>query len=184
MAENELTSVKNGEKAAFERLLERYEPLIRAEVSGVVSRNGELAAEADEMEQEGRLALYDAAMSYKENGGVTFGLYAKICVHNRLISYVRAAISRKKKEQNAALAKIPKSRIGAAEQLAYAYEGSPKLRRFIKENLTQLESKVLMLYMEKRSYKEMAELLGKAEKAVDNALARAKAKIKKSFFAE
>ena len=182
MSEKELNSVKNGDKTAFEELLGRYEPLILSEVAKVTARSPELGDEAEEMRQEGRLALYDAATAYKESEKVTFGLYAKICVHNRLISYVRKALSRKRREEKASVSEIAERGVSAAEELAVAYEESDRLRRFVSDNLTALEQKTLMLYMEKKSYAQIAELLQKNEKAVDNALSRAKSKIKKNYF--
>lgn len=180
MSEKELGSEKNGEKTAFEELLGRYEPLILSEVTKVIAKCPDLSGEAEEMRQEGRLALFDARASFTEGEGVTFGLYAKVCVHNRLISYLRKFLSRKRREEHAA-AELTEKGASAAEELAVAYEESERLRRFVSSSLTALEQKVLLLYIEKKSYKEIAEILGRDEKAVDNALSRAKSKIKRDY---
>ena len=169
MSEKELGSEKNGEKTAFEELLGRYEPLILSEVTKVIAKCPDLSGEAEEMRQEGRLALFDARASFTEGEGVTFGLYAKVCVHNRLISYLRKFLSRKRREERAAAAELTEKGASAAEELAVAYEESERLRRFVSSSLTALEQKVLLLYIEKKSYKEIAEMLGRDEKAVDNA---------------
>ena len=181
MSEKELGSEKNGEKTAFEELLGRYEPLILSEVTKVIAKCPDLSGEAEEMRQEGRLALFDARASFTEGEGVTFGLYAKVCVHNRLISYLRKFLSRKRREERAAAAELTEKGASAAEELAVAYEESERLRRFVSSSLTALEQKVLLLYIEKKSYKEIAALLGRDEKAVDNALSRAKSKIKRDY---
>ena len=181
MAENELIAVKNGDKSAFEELLVKYEPLIFSEAAKIIAKNPDLRGEEEEMRQEGRMALYDAAMGYKENEAVTFGLYAKICVHNRLISYLRKLISRQKRAEKADAVKVAQSTSGAAEELMFAYESSAMLRKLVSEALTDYERRVLLLYMEKKSYAEIAAQLGKDEKSVDNALCRAKGKIRKLF---
>lgn len=172
---------KNGDAAEFEELLVKYEPLILSQVTRIIDRSPELGPEAEELHQEGRLALYNAKASYKCDGGVTFGLYAKICIRNRLLSYLRRSISRKRREEKAANAKFSERKLDASEELAYAYEGSERLRTFVKEELSTLERNVLLLYIEKKSYREMGAELKKDEKSIDNALSRAKSKIKKNF---
>ena len=180
MADNELKAAKNGDKAAFEALLSRYEPLVVSEAVRMVARDAELRDEEEELRQEGRLAFYDAVNGYNESSEVTFGLYAKICIHNRLISYQRKRISAKKKAEKAAL-KGGVVRYSAAEELMIAYESSPRLQRFVSEQLTEFERRALQMYMEKMSYLEISAQLGKDVKSVDNALSRAKSKIKKLF---
>ena len=102
MADKRIAAVKNGDRAAFEELLVSYEPMILSEVTKLLLKASDFSDEAEELRQEGRLALYDAAIGYKENGEVTFGLYAKICVHNRLVSYLRKLSSKRRREQKAA----------------------------------------------------------------------------------
>ena len=68
-----IASVRCGDETAFAELLDRYLPLLQSLASAFdSSRVG-----FDELLQEARFALYRAAISYRE-GGVTFGLYAKI----------------------------------------------------------------------------------------------------------
>ena len=180
MADNELIAAKNGDKAAFETLLARYEPLVISEAGKMVARDAQLRDEEEELRQEGRLAFYDAVKSYNEGESVTFGLYAKVCIHNRLISYQRKRISARKKAEKAAQ-KDALVHYSAAEELMIAYESSPRLQRFAREHLTAFEQEVLQRYMDKMSYAEIASQLGKDVKSVDNALCRAKSKIKKLF---
>ena len=173
---NLLDSVKNGDKLAFEQLLEDYEPLIAAECTSVVAKFPDFADEAEEMRQEGRLALYKAAMAYKD-GEVTFGLYAKICIKNRLISYLRKLRTAKKRQ-----AKISAHPVGIrAEQSAACFLRSDdgKVYRELLEGLTSpYEKKVFCMYLDKMSYADIAASLGKSVKSVANAIARVRAKIR------
>lgn len=181
MADKRIAAVKNGDRAAFEELLVSYEPMILSEVTKLLLKASDFSDEAEELRQEGRLAFYDAAIGYKENGEVTFGLYAKICVHNRLVSYLRKLSSKRRREQKAAEAAGQGTRMSASEELLGAYERSVEIKRIVDSEATELEKNVLMLYLQKKSYKEIAEAVGRDTKSVDNAINRVKSKIKRHF---
>ena len=98
MDTNELISIRNGDKSAYAEILKRFEPLIKSEVSECVRRlPAESDADPEELTSEAMLALYKAAVSYEPTEKVTFGLYAKICIHNRLISCVRKISSKRRR---------------------------------------------------------------------------------------
>ncbi len=183
MSDKELDAVKSGDKKAFNGLAERFLPLIKKETAAAVSRSESLKAQFDEIKQESLMALYDAALSYNGERGVTFGLYAKICIHNRIISYVRKArAGERRAEKNRAAAEKSLKKSDAPEELLLALEQNAELERFISESLSSLEKKVFALYLEKKSYAEIASAIGKEEKTVDNAIFRVKSKIKKNFY--
>ena len=179
MADERVSAVKNGDKGAFEELLASFEPLIFSQTLKLLANAPDFSGEAEELRQEGRLALYDAAISYKEDQGVTFGLYAKICVRNRLVSYLRKLISKKRRAERAALR--VKDTTSETEELFLAYEQSTELKKFITAEATELEKRVLALYIQKKSYAEIAAELGISSKSVDNAIYRVKTRIKKYF---
>ena len=182
MAKNLFDAAKADDKAAFEELLEQYEPLILSEAARVIERSPELGSEADDLRQEGRLALCDAARSFKEGGGVTFGLYAKICIKNRLRSYLRKYNARKRKEQKMlAGAKTVTDKKNVGDDLLLALERSEELRRVIDSELTEFERKALTEYLRKKSYADIAKELQKPVKSVDNAICRAKTKLRRAL---
>ena len=151
MPEKELNAVKNGDRKAFESLVSKFEPLIKKETSFALSRSPEFAEYLDEMKQEALLALYSAACSYKEGQKVTFGLYAKICIHNRIISYVRKLKSRAEKERKSLEAKAYSDRNDEPDEILEALESNERLRRFLSENATEYERQVFALYLQKKS---------------------------------
>lgn len=183
MADNIITSVKNGDKAAFEDLLLSFEPLIRSETAKIIGQCPEYVPEAEEFAQEGRMALYDAAMSYKENDKVTFGLYAKICIKNRLISYLRRLASKRRKEARALEAHgvVVEEKMSVADEYLIAFERSEEFRKFLSEHTTELERQCFTLYLQKMSYADIAHTVGKSAKSVGNAICRVKSKLKKYF---
>ncbi len=79
-----------GKTDAFSLLYDRYRPLIEASVVRFSNRfQGELSEEYSELEEEAVIALYRAAVSYEPGRHSTFGLYARVCIRNRLISCIR-----------------------------------------------------------------------------------------------
>ncbi len=183
MSDKELDAVKNGDKNAFNGLAERFLPLIKKETAAAIFRSESLKAHYDEIRQEALMALYDAALTYNGGESVTFGLYAKICIHNRIISYVRKTGAQERRaEKNRAAAEKSLKKSDAPEELLLALEKNTELKRFLSESLSPLEKKAFALYLEKKSYAEIATALGRKEKTVDNAIFRVKSKIKRNFY--
>lgn len=182
MSDKELEAVKNGDKKAFDGLYERFLPLIKKEAAAAVNRSEELKGHYDEIAQEAVMALYDAATSFCDGKSVTFGLYAKICIHNRIISYVRRVKAQKRRAERVALVAEESGRGESPEELIELVQRNGELNRFLEEALSGYEKKVFSLYLQKKSYVQIAEALGKTEKSVDNALFRVKSKIRGRFY--
>ncbi len=179
--ENErLSKVKNGDREAFEALLCDYEPLIFSECSALLGKFPEYKEEREELLQEERLALYNAALKYRQSDEVTFGLYAKICIRNRLISYIRKLGAAKRRIDRLS-EKTEKRASNSAEELAISAENSMALKELLDTEASEYEKAVFSLYLQKKSYAEIADRLGKSEKSVANAICRAKAKLKKKL---
>lgn len=166
-----LIAVKNGDDHAFSLLSEEYRALLEA----MVNSFGESCPEADpeDLWQEAALALYKAAMRFDlSQNKVTFGLYAKICIKNRLIS-----VRRKYKTQSKLIAERDPKKMETSTAQAGA-----KPRLHISEDalslLSPFEKKVFALYAKRCSYSEIARLLSRSEKSIDNAIYRIKRKLR------
>ena len=61
-------------------------------------------------------------------------------------------------------------------------ENVTALKKEMKKSLSSLENQVFQLYIAGNSYVEIAEILGKTPKAVDNALRRIRKKMKRCFW--
>ena len=82
-----LIRVREGEEDAFSLLCDRFSPML----SSLLSQFSGGSAYEAEQAQEARIALYRAALTYASaDGAVTFGLYARVCVRNALVSFLRA----------------------------------------------------------------------------------------------
>lgn len=169
-----LEKVKQGDEFSFDTLYQRYSPLINAKIAEFSDR-----LERDEIGQLSIIALYDAAMSYdseKVDDKVTFGLYADVCIRNKLISELRRV-----KASEVLDGDIPPSNEGvnfSPEEYILRKEDTLSRIRRAKALLTPFENTVFLLYLSGDSYSDIAKKLGKSRKSVDNALTRIRLKFR------
>lgn len=172
-----LETLQKGDTACFEQIRAQYEQLLTSMVNKCLQVY-HYDAEYDDLMQEASLALYKAAMSYDlTQTEVTFGLYAKICVRNRMISAGRK-LNRQKKSQSAEAIRHYSSSVRTQKRYAeFAQFGD--LSQVIDTVFSDFEKLVFTLYLQGHSYKEMAIELKRNEKSIDNAICRMKRKLKK-----
>ena len=182
-----LQSVKAGEDAAFDALNRMYEPLLLTSVRRVLAKHPSLIEEEGEMLQEARCALYRAALSYSTaQAGVTFGLYAEICIRNGLTSRFlrRQGPSHFSLESMQEQGEEVASPMGDALEALIQNESVSILYAFIRRTLSPLEYEVFRLHEEGMSTGELAAKLGRCQKSVENALARAVKKLRQVLATE
>jgi len=173
LIKDDIMAFQSGKRDAFASVLSEYEPLIESQISGLYG-NVFSESDNDDLRQEATIALYSAACSYDtDQDKITFGLYAKICIRNRLISYL------KKHSYRDVLENEDVSDESDPEQVYIDKEDYHKLTEFIDEQLTVYEKNVFNLYLMNKSYAEISEKLGKNIKSVDNAICRIKQKLGK-----
>ena len=166
-----LQKVKDGAPGAFDDLSLLYRPLILNLVDRFESSMPPGTLAREDLVQEATLALYKAATAFDaEQSAVTFGLYAKICIKNRLISALRKQKRISKKQKM--LSEVPSPSSTSAE-FDFAL-----LKAQFKDLLTRYEEQVLTLRLRGLSYKEIAQALNKDPKSIDNALCRIRAKVR------
>ncbi len=162
-----------GDEIAYSQLTAMYEPLIcsMSERFHRTIANTEL----EDLRQEAQFALYRALMSYDDKQRkVTFGLYAKICIRNRMISILR-------KQKTALKRNAAKKASLASDKTEDIYPSRSELKELSKGLLSRLESTVFFMYLDGVSYADIAKKAGRELKAVDNALSRAKRKIRNGY---
>lgn len=162
-----LRSVREGEKGAFERLLDLYRPMLISTVSSFGEDDGV-------MMQEANIALYHAACAYRPDRGTTFGLFSKICVTNALNS----ALRRKRQPDVPLDERIEGETEPDPEVLLISIETVKTFYRLCTELLSPFELKTVIHRADGYSNREIADLLKKSEKSVANALGRAVKKIR------
>ena len=172
-----ILSYKDGDETAFDRLVHLYHPLI----DSMVNRCFEGLSpyyERDDVQQFALIAFSKAALAYNlKQEKVTFGLYAKICIGNALISKLRSA----RKHHVEVLPVDSIFDMADSDDIAEEMidrENAEKLHELIKSTLSDFENEVFKLYAGGYSSSEIADKLGKTEKSVDNAIFRARKKLK------
>lgn len=168
-----------GDNNAMAKLITGIVPLVKARAAAFADKN----LEAEDLTQEGMLGFLSAVYSYKPGGEAAFRTYAATCINNRIISAVRSQLSKKNMPLNFSL---PFSEDGSdlhdpqsdPQDILSAQEETKRLLRILNENLSTFERAVFQQRLAGKSYEQTAESLHTTVKAVDNALQRAKKKLK------
>ena len=177
-----VAAAQGGDQDAFSELLDVYKPLINSTVSKF-RVEGMPEADMDDLRQEAVIAFYSALTAYDPAiSEVEFGLYAKVCICNRLVSQTRIL---KRRLTNSTVS------YNAEDLLKYvASDGDPvkslveseeekQLLKLIRDNLSDRENLVFRLYAVGMSAASIAEKLGVNEKSVNNTIYRIRKKLKK-----
>ena len=179
---NELISLLQcGDEAAYAGLLEIFKPLVLSSVASFSRFLTEGNIEED-IKQEAKLALYQAAASYDlHQTKVTFGLYAKICINNALTTKFKRA-GKKLPLKFCSLDELDESFGASDEDISSSLidtEAYVELDSKIKGCLSEYEYNVFCLYAEGFGRSEIAAKLNKDEKSVSNAVQRMMDKLRK-----
>ncbi len=172
-----ISEYRSDYELAFDRLAELYRPMLEAAVS---SYSEALAGvyDSDDLMQYALIALSKAALTYDaDQSRVSFGLYAKVCVTNSMISRARFALKR-----SVSLLPIEEF-LGIADTADVSdrvidRERTQALENLMTENLSKLEYDVLRLYASGLTSAEIAARLSRSARSVDNAIFRARKKLK------
>lgn len=179
-----LLRIRQGSETEFTALAEQYAPLLDSMAGKYAAALGEDEKESifPDFRQEAGLALYRASLTYDlEQTDVSFGLYAKVCVRNALVSSLRSmkkerrtngkAFARKLHEGKTAVSRDPLSRMISREETEI-------LRGRMEAVLSRYEKRVFALYIAGKSIGEIAREEGKPVKSVNNAVYRIRTKLK------
>lgn len=176
---NLILMVRNGDQEAFVTLLEQYKPLVDASVNRF-SLDESFSLYSEDLKQEAAVVFYNSILAYDlEQTEVEFGLFAKICIHNALVSQLRAL----KKRCAEPFEKIPENLFFAQDSedpsvKVLEQERLKSLYAVIRKNLSDLEYTVWQMYVSGRSASEVASLLGTNEKSITNAIYRIRKKLR------
>lgn len=166
--------VKQNDDRALNGLVEKYGILLKSAVNSALTNPLFSPSDRDDLYQEALLALYRAAQTYDlGQEGVTFGLYAKICIKNRMRTVIRKYKRRKARSQSPA---VRRTAPGPAPEAQNEYDAALLQRAMTL--LSERERSVLALRSLGMRYAEISRTLGCSVKSVDNALKRARSKIR------
>jgi len=174
-----------GDDTAVEELLLRYRNLARSKARSYFL----VGADRDDVVQEAMIGVFKAIRDFDPSRGVSFRSFAEVCVNRQVISAVKAA-NRLKHAPLSGSMSLDKPQVdgrplqdllaGHGEDPASTLVSADEmhaLQQHIDEVLTDLELQVLRHHMEGKTYEQIADMLQRHVKAVDNALQRIRRKV-------
>ncbi len=176
-----LCRAKAGESAAFNALLSQYMPLIEHQLAMVRAQSDNVFPEDEkDLRQEACLAFYRALESYDlSQQEVSFGLYAKICIENALVSALRKLRRVVQPLDTDELAAIPDENAeGDPTRRLREQEDYEALCRIIARTLSPYENNIWQRYMAGATVAQIAVALGRDKRSIHNAIYRIRHKLR------
>jgi RNA polymerase sporulation-specific sigma factor len=188
-----LLRARSGDDRAVDELLDRYRSLARAKARNYFL----LGADRDDVVQEGMIGLYKAIRDFDLELGVPFRAFAEVCVTRQLITAVKSAgrhkhgpLSRSvsldspvgQQGDDLCLADLlPAAESTDPAQAVVSADEVRALQEHFDEVLSDLEQQVLRHHVQGKTYDEIAGMLQRHVKSIDNALQRIKRKLEASL---
>ncbi len=185
-----IAMAKQGDRTAYERLVRRYHGFVRLKASSYFLAGGD----SDDLIQEGLVGLYKAIRDFRTDRESSFRNFAELCITRQIITAVKTATRNKHTPLNqyVSFSSTPAASGEDAPTLDQMLPGpsvhdpanqvisSEELRSLVgclSTALSELESRVLSLYLDGCSYEQVGAQLACDTKTVDNALQRVKRKV-------
>ncbi len=184
---------RENDSYAEETLLERYKNLVKIKARTYYI----IGADKDDLIQEGTIGLFKAIRDYKENNDSTFFSFADLCVTRQIMTAIKTANRQKhiplnysislnrniydEEENTTYLELLSDGNLTNPETLFIGNEERENIEAKILKSLSKLEKQVLIYHIKGLKYTEIARILGKEDKSVDNALQRIKKKVANIF---
>ena len=186
ITEEILNLAKNGNEEAMEQILIKHKGIIYKNIHLLFLKG----ADFEDLIQEGFIGLLKAIKYYDSNKDASFTTFANLCIKRHMISIARNANIKKYKILNDAISeeyycnqeeKITyKSSLffSSPEEIFLGKELSILLINHLNITLSYLEKQVFYYFIRQYSYTEIATLLNKSPKHIDNTIQRIKKKIR------
>lgn len=182
-----ITRLRSGETEITDYILEKYKPLVRKKTNAMYLIGGE----TEDLIQEGMIGLFKAIRDYNFEKEASFSTFAELCISRQLYSALEASnrkkhmplntyisFSNQEGEDGVDLEQMVTEQTISPEQMLIEQERKQEFFQNLEEKLSSMEKKVLYLYLEGNSYTQIAVLLEKTPKSIDNTLQRIRGKVK------
>ncbi|MBE5783553.1 MAG: RNA polymerase sporulation sigma factor SigH [Clostridiales bacterium] len=179
---------QQGDGQALAYLLNKYKNFVRSKARSYFL----IGADHEDIVQEGMIGLYKSIRDFQPDRLASFRSFAELCVKRQIITAIKAATRQKHvplnsyvslnkplydEESDRTLLDVIEGRVTNPEDLYISQEDLARIQKQISEILSDLERQVLDAFIDGKSYQEIAELLGRHVKSIDNALQRVKRKL-------
>jgi RNA polymerase sporulation-specific sigma factor len=188
--EDLVLAARSGDDGALSALLTKYRAFARVKARSYFL----VGADREDIVQEGMIGLYKAIRDFNGEMESSFRAFAELCVTRQIITAIKTATRQKHGPLNNYVSfsrpvsvdddgervlgdVLPTVAISDPADLVISAERIRALQAHFDEVLSDLETEVLRLYVEGKSYQEIAERLQRHVKSIDNALQRIKRKL-------
>jgi RNA polymerase sporulation-specific sigma factor len=186
-----LALAKQGRPDAYDALVRRYYGFVRLKASSYFIAGGD----SDDLIQEGLVGLYKAVRDFRTDRESSFRNFAELCITRQIITAVKTATRNKHTPLNGYVSfsssatapggdgepsldeLIPGSPVHDPVNQVISSEELRSLVDCLSSALSELEARVLALYLDGHSYEAIGERIDCDAKTVDNALQRVKRKV-------
>ncbi len=184
--------VRDGDERCLEMLLSRYRNFARSK-----ARSYFLAgSDKEDVVQEGMIGLFKAIRDFDLSQDTPFRAFAELCISRQILTAIKTANRQKHQPLNSSVSldapaygdekgessvgdNLVATTLSDPAELVISAQEIEAIRDSMRDNLTELEGDVLRLYMDGKSYEEIAGALGNHVKSIDNALQRIKRKLQR-----
>lgn len=182
---------KEGNSVSLDFLINKYRNFVKAKARSYFL----IGADREDIIQEGMIGLYKAIRDFRGDRLSSFRAFAELCITRQIITAIKTATRQKHIPLNSYVSLnkpiydedsdrtlldiLAGVKITDPEELIINREEYNDIEFKMGEILSDLEWRVLMLYLEGKSYHEIAVELERHVKSIDNALQRVKRKLER-----
>lgn len=176
---------------ALDYLINKYRNFVRAKARSYFL----IGADREDIIQEGMIGLYKAIRDFRNDKLSSFRAFAELCVTRQIITAIKTATRQKHIPLNSYISLnkpiydedsdrtlldvLSGAKVTDPEELVISREEFIDIEARMEDILSDLEWRVLMYYLDGKSYQEIAIDLNRHVKSIDNALQRVKRKLEK-----
>lgn len=192
LTDEELVALIHAEDSeALDYLIQKYRNFVRAKSRSYFL----IGADKEDIVQEGMIGLYKAIRDFREDKLASFKAFAELCITRQIITAIKTATRQKhiplnsyvsldkpiyyEESDRTLMDVISGATVLDPEELVINRERFTNIEGKMTELLSDLERKVLALYLDGQSYQEISEELNRHVKSIDNALQRVKRKLER-----
>lgn len=182
-----ITRLRAGETQIMDFLLEKYKPLVRKKTNTLFLIGGD----TDDLIQEGMIGLFKAVRDFDEGKDSSFYNFAQLCISRQLFTALEASNRKKHQPLNSYVSLSTEESDGdnlldffasnscSPEKMVIEQEKFEEFKSQLWEKLSNMERRVLSLYLEGNNYIQISKMMDRSPKAIDNALQRIRQKTKR-----
>lgn len=189
-----LLRCQKGDNDATEEMLNRYKNMVRSKATALYL----VGADKEDLIQEGMIGLFKAIREYTPERNDSFAAFAGLCITRQMYTAIKASNTKKNLPLNnyvsfdlyafAEDGASGENGTGVYERIGY-WQKDPEESVIDRENalrieeevfasLSKMERQVLSYYASGMPYQEIAKVMEKEPKSIDNALQRIRKKLK------